>query len=334
MTMERAARPPTDAPGGAPRVPRIFHFVYGLKPQTAPFHLVHYLAIASCIAVNRPARVLFHCHHRPWGAYWDRIAPHVEVVRVARPRARLRYADRRVERYRYAHESDFVRLDALLAHGGVYADVDTLFVRPIPARLFSAPFVLGREDDVRLATGEFRPSLCNALIMSEPGAAFARLWRDRMEAAFDGTWSQHSTVLPAALAAEHPTLIHVEPAHTFYPFMWTREDLHRLLVADAPVADDATSIHLWAHLWWDESRRDFSDFHAGLITEDRVRAADTTFTRLARPFLPPADGGRSLARRARDVSARAVAAAQSLPARLRRRAWRLARDVTDRNVPP
>ena len=35
-----------------------------------------------------------------------------------------------------SHEADFVRLDALIAHGGVYADIDTLFVHPVPARLF------------------------------------------------------------------------------------------------------------------------------------------------------------------------------------------------------
>jgi hypothetical protein len=303
----------------APRIPHVFHFVYGLKPQTEPFHLVHYLAIASCLAVNRPARVLVHFHYRPWGEYWDRIAGQVELVRVARPAVRLEYADRHVERYRYAHESDFVRLDALIAHGGVYADVDTVFVNPIPRHLFDEPFVLGREDDIQEPDGTSRRSLCNAVIMAEPGAEFARRWRARMETAFDGSWSRHSTLLPCDLAEAHPALIHVEPPRTFYPFMWTREDLHRLFEGEATVGTDVAIIHLWAHLWWAEARRDFSDFHAGLLTESYVRAAQTPYARVARPFLPPRDERvRSPLRRLRDLTARGMAGLQTAPARGRR----------------
>ena len=75
-----------------------------------------------------------------------------------------------------------MRLDILLAHGGVYADLDTVFVNPLPERLFHERFVLGREHDVPAspAGGVALPSLCNALIMAEPGAEFARLWRGRM----------------------------------------------------------------------------------------------------------------------------------------------------------
>ena len=100
-------------------------------------------------------------------------------------------------RYRYAHHADFIRLDALIEHGGVYADIDTIFVRAFPDELFAAPFVIGREPPVRdERTGEWRPSLCNALLMSEPGAAFARAWRERMAAALNGTLEQ-SQRLPA-----------------------------------------------------------------------------------------------------------------------------------------
>lgn len=88
----------------------------------------------------------------------------------------------------------------MLDRGGVYADIDTIFVNPFPERLWEQPFVLGWEGDVVPATGEApRPSLCNALIMAEPGAAFGRLWLEEMRAAFDGSWSAHSTPLPERL---------------------------------------------------------------------------------------------------------------------------------------
>ena len=46
----------------------------------------------------------------------------------------------------YAHEADFLRLDILLAHGGVYADMDTLFVREYPDPWFEESFAIGEEN--------------------------------------------------------------------------------------------------------------------------------------------------------------------------------------------
>ena len=302
-------------------IPQIFHFVYGLKPQTRPFHLVHYLCLESCLRVNRPDRLLFHCHHEPWGEYWDLIRDRIHLVRIRRPHVQLRYTDARVELYRYAHESDFVRLDALLEHGGVYADIDTLFVHPIPTPLFNQSFVLGREGDVQCqATGASRRSVCNAFIMSEPHARFGALWRQAMESTFDGSWSRHSTFLPCDLADAHPEFIHLEPPRTFYPYMWTREDLHRLFEGCEHADPSVVSIHLWAHLWWSERRRDFSDFHAGLLTESRIRNVDSTYNLLARPFLPhPARPPRGPVRRMSDLAHRAVGCAQEAPLHIRRR---------------
>jgi hypothetical protein len=272
------------------RIPRIFHFVYGLRNQTAPFHLLHYLAIESCLRVNRPEALLFHFHHEPWGDYWDLLRDRITPVRIARPKVRLRYDDRRVATYRYAHESDFIRLDVLLEHGGVYADIDTIFVHPVPQRLYGQPFVLGREDDIICQeSGIRRPSVCNAFIMSCARSEFGTLWRERMEEAFDGSWSKHSTILPAELAQAHPALVHIEPPATFYPYMWTREDLRRLFERCENVGNDIASVHLWAHLWWSRRRRDFSDVHAGMFTERYIRKAATTLNLLLRPFLPPGD---------------------------------------------
>jgi len=277
------------------RIPKVFHFVYGLRPQNRPFHLVHYLCLESCIRVNRPDRVFFHYRHPPWGEYWDLVRDKVTPVRARRPNVRLDYSDPRIEAYRYAHESDFVRLDVLLKHGGVYADIDTIFVNPYPDALFDHPFVLGKENDVGVGSrGGARPSLCNALIMSEPEADFCRLWRERIEDAFDGSWSRHSTLLPCELAQAASALIHVEPPETFYRYMWTPEDLHRLLEACEDVGSSMCSIHLWAHLWWSERRTDFSNVHERMINERRIRRLDTTYNLLARPFLPPPGRRRSL----------------------------------------
>ena len=42
------------------------------------------------------------------------------------------YRDPLVAHYSYAHHADFLRLDALAQWGGIYADLDSLFVAPLP----------------------------------------------------------------------------------------------------------------------------------------------------------------------------------------------------------
>jgi FkbM family methyltransferase len=126
--------------------------------------------------------------------------------------------------------------------------------------------------------------------MSTAGADFGRHWLEGMAAEFDGTWSNHSTLFPQRLATQFPALIHVEPQRSFYHFSPTSRGLAALLEDCQPIPDGVYSMHLWAHLWWEEHRVDFTLFHAGLLTEEFIRQVDTTYNCAARPFLPPASG--------------------------------------------
>ena len=252
------------------------------------FHLVHYLAIASCLDVVQPDEVHLHCHHLPHGPYWDLIAPSVVVHRVEPVRAvsELDYDDPLVARYSYAHHADFVRLDVLAEHGGLYADLDTLFVASVPRALWRAPFVIGREADVPDGAGVARPALSNALLMSKPGSTFVEAWRADIGDALDGTWANHSCFLAQDLARRLPQDVHVEPQRTFHAFEPTPSGIALLLEHSANDLDGVATIHLAAHLWWDEDRRDVSAVHAGMIDEDWIRSSGSTYARAARRFLP------------------------------------------------
>ncbi|MCP5159230.1 MAG: glycosyl transferase [Gammaproteobacteria bacterium] len=275
------------------KIPKIVHFVFGLRPQLQPFHLLHYLAIESCRKVLHPDTVYLHYHHLPYGVYWDAIRPHLTLARVdlAHEVLSADYDDRLVpEQYRYAHHADFVRLDALIEHGGIYADIDTLFLRPLPETLYHEPFVIGREQDVAdEKTGEIRPSLCNALLMSRPGSLYAKTWRQRMGAAINGSWSNHSGFLAQALSEELPDHVHVEPIASFFPVPCSPQGLHALFENGPIDISRSYSVHLWAHVWWSFDRIDFSRRHAGELSLAYLRQATTPLGDMVRPFLPDID---------------------------------------------
>lgn len=274
------------------RIPNIVHFVFGLREQSETFHLMYYLAIESCRIRQQPEAIFFYYHHLPLGMYWDLIRPHLTLVRVS-PVSELEgvvYDEQLVPaRYRYAHHADFIRLDALIEHGGIYADIDTLFLAPLAAYLFEHAFVIGRESNVKdELTGEIRPSLCNALMLAEPGAPFAKEWRQRMAGAMNGTWSNHSCFLPQELSVEMPESVHIEPPQSFLGVPCSREGLSTLLDegSEGPDLTDSYSIHLWAHLWWEQERTDFSNVSGEQLKLINLKQGNSALCRMVRELLP------------------------------------------------
>lgn len=272
-----------------------FHFIFGLRPQTEPFHLMHYLCLASCLAVNQPDELIVHLRNEPHGPLWDRIKGRVTLRSVDEAstrgftpaRYRLHEEGRQIalQGHSYAHEADFIRLAILAREGGVYADMDTLFVEPYPDMLYAEPCVLGEEDAMPSSTGVLRPSLCNAVIFAQPQSPFIQAWADTASTVFDGTWSKHSCQLAARLWHQRPGQLRVAPHQWFYHFGFSQNGIRALFEQAAPVPEQLMSIHLWAHLWWSASRTDFSHFHAGLLDEEYLRRSDSTYASLARPFL-------------------------------------------------
>lgn len=278
------------------KIPKLFHFVFGLKEQTEPFHLAYYLCLKSCLQVNKPTGLHFYYHNEPYGEYWELIKPQLTLIKIE-PELFVQqssvYQDHqegqfiKASKLDYAHQTDFIRLKKLIEYGGVYADMDTLFVNPLPDELFQHPFVIGLEQDVvDPVTKQLMPSLCNALLMAEPNSEFAQKWLEASYQSFDGTWSAHSCQQAATLASQLPDKVYVAPQRFFFKHMWTKEGISTLFEGLDNDFHQVFSMHMWNHLWWDKSRVDFSDFHSGLITEENVLALDTTYNVIARQFLP------------------------------------------------
>ena len=271
---------------------RDFHFVFGLKPQTEPLHVVFYLALESCRQVNAPDAIHFHYRNEPYGPYWEQIRPHLTLHQVGEIDTGLhtqRYADTAEGRFiqqhalGYAHEADVLRLQVLHTMGGCYADMDSLFVRPYPDALFTLDCAMAEESAYPARDGVLRPSLCNAVMFARPGAPFVQRWLRAMPDKFDGTWSAHSCQAAADLAFDNAAQdVVLLPWAWFYRHGATATGLASLFEQAGPLRHDVFSLHLWAHLWWTESRTDFSHFHAGRLDDNWLRTSGSLYAQLAR----------------------------------------------------
>jgi Glycosyltransferase sugar-binding region containing DXD motif len=272
---------------------RDFHFVFGLKPQTEPLHLAFYLALESCRRVNDPDTIHFHYRNEPWGSYWDRIKRHLTMHRIS-DQSTLNTAHYDThsegqfilrEGLSYAHEADVVRLKVLRDAGGCYADMDTLFVRRYPDELFTHEFAIAEESALADARGVWQSSLCNAVMFAQSNSRFVNRWLADIPYSFDGSWSAHSCTAAARLAREFPDELTRLPWAWFYRFGITRDALASLFETQGSPRHDVMSIHLWSHLWWSEQRRDFSNFHQGLLNEKYVRESASPYAHVARRYL-------------------------------------------------
>jgi hypothetical protein len=87
---------------------------------------------------------------------------------------------------------------------------------------------------------------------------------------------------PAMLAGLCPGLLQVLPTATFLSTDWRPESLAALFDGQAEVPPEALALHLWeSHAW---------DPHLSRLTPEWLRSSDSTFARLARPYLPEAPG--------------------------------------------
>ncbi|HEX3527148.1 MAG TPA: glycosyltransferase [Thermoanaerobaculia bacterium] len=259
-------------------IPNVIHFCFGLSPDHGgkPFSLVHYLAVRSAVETNRPEAVRLYYRYEPSGEWWERARPYLELVPVEPPADLYGVPVRH-----HAHQTDHLRLSVLREHGGIYLDMDVLCLRSFePLRRHE--FVLGEEGENRIH------GLCNAVILSAPGAWFARKWLEGFDPATslwkgfrssgrDAYWNEFAVKYPAHLAGLHPDRVHVVDHRAFFWPTWIDDDLHLLYRGTGASFAEAYCVHLWEQVAWDRYLKD--------LDVDFIRSVDTNFNRLARRFI-------------------------------------------------
>jgi SAM-dependent methyltransferase len=299
------------------RIPKILHYTFGMARDFGgkPWSLVHYVCLRSAIERIKPERTYFYCQFEPSGPWWELSRELVTIVKIEAPQQIFGRSLRHV-----AHQSDVVRLQKLIEHGGIYLDAD-VFVHRSFDDLLENSTILGQEGE----GGQY--GMANAVILAEPDAPFLRRWlseyRFFRSNGRDEYWNEHSVQLPVRLAKAHPDEIRILSPKAFFWPLWTDEHLEWLFQSDRPVPlDGVYANHLWESNAWGFLRD---------LTPGQVRAKETNFNHWARPFiadLPNAFGAPKLLDHLRRFQYSASKQAQRKIKGARRRAKDITRPVS------
>ncbi|KZT54890.1 glycosyltransferase family 32 protein [Calocera cornea HHB12733] len=275
------------APTKGNQVPPIVHTIYHLSgDRPPPLPYFHYLALRSALLSLKPRLMLMHHHHSspPHGPYWDLLAPHITLSPLTPPTEV--YGHRLTH---FAHKADVLRLQLLIAFGGIYVDIDTYVLRNFDrAGLMTQDVVLGMEMSPDSRRTALEPGgLCNAVIVARPEAPFLQRWLATYES-FDGSvWAGHSVAKPWELARLYPRELTVLGNRAmFYP-LWRGEDIDLVHVpseAGKGGWDFFKSGQLTYHAWESLAMQ-----YLEPLTPSRVLKGESSFTRMVRAFVGPED---------------------------------------------
>lgn len=187
----------------ATTIPRIVHLVQLKAAENAELHFSFqsFLCLYSAYYFIKPTTIFIHTDHTPesvghaidHGSSWTRKAltafPGVVRVNSVTPPTS---AANGLPIERIEHKSDFVRMEQVAIHGGIYLDWDVVTIRS-PAPLLNAGFaaIVGRQADGNINNGCF---------MATKDSALVDLMRREMPVEFSGEWQHHSTGLITPIA--------------------------------------------------------------------------------------------------------------------------------------
>lgn len=269
-------------------IPKVVHFLMlSDEGSRAELRLMNYLAVKAALLNIRPDKVFVHAYElNEENPLWTEIAPHVSVVTHTRDEP-LGPKGSTIGSYQIAHQADFMRLQAISRHGGIYLDTDMYALRPFDNLLTNPQdAVLGHE-------GTNRYGLCNGVVIARPGSTFIKRWIQGYEDFSDYWWNYYSVRLPKILATQYPNEVcALSPLSFFWP-TWAKKHIRymhdelspteaaevaeRIERLGGALYEEQLAYHAYGHAAW----RKYTQY----LTPDRIRTQDTRFNLLMRRIL-------------------------------------------------
>lgn len=216
-------------------LPKKIHYIFGLDEKwcNKPLAEFHFLNLLSARKRNPDYEITIHYHHMPGCKVWKKIFWEFQTRRIDKisdmiGKKRVIYKE---------HIGDFLRLNLLKEHGGIYLDLDVVCVKSFD-ELLDHEFVMGTEKSNLQVEG-----LCNAVMLSEPNSAFVNVWIDDYLTNFQPEhWNFNSVVRPFELSQKYN--ITVLPHTAFFKYCWDEIDRPKIFEQTNDVRE-AYCLHLW-----------------------------------------------------------------------------------------
>lgn len=244
-------------------VPEQFHFIHGLK-RGDKFTLSDRIAVESAHRHNPNWRVRFWSPEMPSGEQWAKLVSRVPVQWGYVP-DNHEFNGHHVQHHQ--HRADLLRHTLLYTMGGMYLDLDTITLHPIPGHWRLYDSVIGVETHCGQVNG-----LCNAVMLSKQYSQFQWQWLTLWQNFTGDDWNEFSVRAPWMLSKVFPRLVlpverqmlGLEYADCLKYFE-TTEPVNNVVVA---------------HLWRTGSAR-----HLDALTEEKIATTDSTYCNWAKHYL-------------------------------------------------
>jgi hypothetical protein len=166
-----------------------------------------FLCVLSLLNVALVDVVYIH-GQEPSGFYWDLIRTDPRIRIVYRTLGQV-YGNTKPAARR-EHISDICRVDALLRYGGIYADIDAIFVRPLTPELRSYSAVA--TVDINTAVYTVYPDhISNGVMIGKRNAPFWRLFLESMQSYDPDDYFSIGVRTPYKIKERFPNTLLLEP---------------------------------------------------------------------------------------------------------------------------
>lgn len=206
----------------------IYHFIFGLDENfnKKPFCYFHYLNLKSCYLTQNKPTIYIHCIYEPINnIWWNKAKEFINVISYNKLPDIVYFCNNQ-KVWQIEHQADIFRLLLLKEHGGVYADIDTLFYKPFFPKFNNKKFIMGIETVYNDITKSSNINgLCNALMIhnknSTESSEFLDIWLNSFNSEYeDHDWNKMCVRKPYELSKQYSHLIEIEPVESFHKYDW------------------------------------------------------------------------------------------------------------------
>jgi hypothetical protein len=193
------------------------------------FELVNYLAIKSCIEVNKPDKIFLYINKDFSCELWKEITKHVTVIQIDNLPSLI---NNHYISYPQ-HIVDFMRISILNEIGGIYMDSDLLSLNKL--KYTDSYIALAQECDNKLS---------NCCIIAKRNNLFLKEWINYYKSCYNSNWTDCSVEYPYNLSKIH-TYITIIDTKYILP-IWYRD--YAIYTENIDVSDDfknCGTLHLW-----------------------------------------------------------------------------------------